>query len=453
MTSSGGMTSVTLAKQFPVRLVESGPAGGALLAARIAQECGLNRILSFDMGGTTAKICFIDDGRPQTSRSFEVARVYRFAKGSGLPLRIPVIEMVEIGAGGGSIARIDGLGHLTVGPDSAGSQPGPVCYGNGGVEPTVTDADLITGRIAPDRFAAGTFKLNETQATAALSRLGGPLSLSAPQAGVAVAEVIEETMATAARVHAIEGGRDVSAYTMIAFGGAAPLHAARLADRLDINRVIIPVGAGVGSAIGFLEAPIAMELVQSWVQITAELDIAGANQKLAEMSIQGRSLIETATKEKLQERRSALMRYMGQGHEIEVDVPPRELRLEDRHLLEELFAAAYRRLYGRTIENLRSEILSWAVEVTTGTRAPQPILLPRMDQPAATPTSWRSWTEPRTGAEQKIAVFDRAALNLQQSVHGPAIVVEDNTTTVIPDGYAACLNQVGYIILERKVRQ
>jgi N-methylhydantoinase A len=452
MTSSGSLTSIDLAKRFPVRLIESGPAGGALLAARIAQQCGFDRTLSFDMGGTTAKICFIDDGEPQTSRSFEVARIYRFAKGSGLPLRIPVIEMVEVGAGGGSIARIDGLGHLTVGPDSAGSEPGPVCYGNGGADPTVTDADLITGRIAPERFSAGTMALDQAGSAQALAKLGAPLSLSPQQTGVAVAEVIEETMATAARVHAIEGGRDVSTYTMVAFGGAAPLHAARLAARLDIERVIVPVGAGVGSAIGFLGAPVAMELVQSWFQVTEQFDIALANQILDDMREQARSLIASATEDPLHERRSVLMRYTGQGHEIEVELPHRELRVDDRDGLEQRFGAAYRRLYGRTIENLRSEILSWTVRIGTLPNPPTRVPLPSNDMPEATPRAWRNWTEPRTGAEQKIAIFDRASLDGQHAVHGPAAIVEDDTATVIPDGYIACLNGVGYIVLERKAQ-
>jgi N-methylhydantoinase A len=453
MTSSGSLTSIDIAKRFPVRLVESGPAGGALLAARIAQQCGLDRILSFDMGGTTAKICFIDDGEPQTSRSFEVARIYRVAKGSGLPLRIPVIEMVEIGAGGGSIARIDGLGHLTVGPDSAGSSPGPVCYDNGGVEPTVTDADLITGRIAPDRFSAGAMTLNQEGSAQALAKLGAPLSLTPQQTGVAVAEVIEETMATAARVHAIEGARDVSTYTMIAFGGAAPLHAARLAARLDIERVIIPVGAGVGSAIGFLGAPVAMELVQSLFQVTAEFDVERTNQILDEMREQARLLIASATDDPLHERRSVLMRYTGQGHEIEVELPHRELRIDDRAGLEQRFAAAYRRLYGRTIENLQSEILSWAVRVGTLPNPPTRVPMPSNDLPQAAAAAWRNWTEPRTGTEQKIAIFDRASMNGQGAVHGPAAIVEDDTATVVPEGYVACLNAVGYIVLERKVEQ
>ncbi|MGF1609005.1 MAG: hydantoinase/oxoprolinase family protein, partial [Kiloniellales bacterium] len=248
MTSGGGLTDFETAVRFPIRLVESGPAGGAILASRIAAECGLEAVVSYDMGGTTAKLCLIDEARPLTSRSFEVARVYRFMKGSGLPLRIPAIEMVEIGAGGGSIARVDALKRVTVGPESAGAEPGPVCYGRGGTEPTVTDADLVLGRIEVERFAAGTVILQPDAARDALARnVGAPLEVGDALAAFAVAEVVDENMANAARVHAVEWGKDVARRSLVAFGGAAPLHAARLAEKLEIEQVVVPTGAGVGS--------------------------------------------------------------------------------------------------------------------------------------------------------------------------------------------------------------
>src|SRR5579884_1759115 len=263
MTSGGGITATDTAVRFPVRLVESGPAGGAIFAACIARQHGLDEVVSFDMGGTTAKICFIDKARAQTARMFEVARIYRFIKGSGLPLRIPVIEMVEIGAGGGSIATVDPLGRIAVGPHSAGSEPGPVCYGRGGSEPTVTDADLVLGRIDPATFSGGKMPLNSGSATRAIAeRIGGKLNLAVEHAALGISEVVDENMANAARVHAIESGKDLRPRTLIAFGGAAPLHAARVAEKLGIRHVLVPANAGVGSAVGLLRAPVAYEIVR-----------------------------------------------------------------------------------------------------------------------------------------------------------------------------------------------
>ncbi|MBP7063271.1 hydantoinase/oxoprolinase family protein [Ferrovibrio sp.] len=449
ITSSGAMTSVEVSKQFPVRLVESGPAGGALLAAQVAQECGLDRVLSFDMGGTTAKICFIDKGQPQTSRSFEVGRVYRFTKGSGLPLRIPVIEMIEIGAGGGSIARVNQLGVLTVGPDSAGSEPGPVCYGRGGSEPTVTDGDFITGRIDAERFARGAFSLDAGKAKAALAAFGKQLDLNAEQAGLAISETIEETMANAARVHAIEGGRDVAAYTMVAFGGAAPLHAVSVAKRLGIRRIIVPSAAGVGSAVGFLQAPIAFDLTQSWYQRTNTLDYTAANARLDGMRQQAAGLIRSATDVPLVERGSVLMRYVGQGHEIEVQLPPRALTAEDGGHLHDLFVAAYVALYGRSIPGLESEVLSWSLRLGT-----KPVPVARLkeapaDGPALPPQLRRSWTDPQTGLPGELGISDRQTLGSGGRLYGPAAVVESETTTIVLEGYVLSVNEGGYLMIDR----
>ena len=331
MLSGGGLTTVETAIRFPVRLVESGPAGGAIFAADIARQCGLDKVLSYDMGGTTAKICLIDDLKPQTNRAFEVARIYRFKKGSGLPLRIPVIEMVEIGAGGGSIARVDRLKRITVGPDSAGADPGPACYGRGGTAPTVTDADLLLGRIDPTGFSGGRMALDRGAAEAAMQHeVAEPLDLALELAALGVSEIVDENMANAARVHAIESGKDARGRTLVAFGGAAPLHAARMAEKLGLDRVLVPSNAGVGSAVGFLRAPIAYEIVRSSLQRLDQFDAAAANALFAAMCAEAEAIVRRGAGDApLAETRSAFMRYRGQGHEIAVPLPTRAYRDED----------------------------------------------------------------------------------------------------------------------------
>jgi N-methylhydantoinase A len=282
MMSGGGLTTIETACRFPIRLVESGPAGGAIFSAHIARECGLENVLSFDMGGTTAKICLIDSYKPQTARTFEVARVGRFRKGSGLPLRIPVIEMVEIGAGGGSIAHVDSMGRIGVGPESAGADPGPACYGKGGLHPAVTDANLSLGRYDPERFAGGSMTLQVGAAhDALLADVGAKLGLTPELA--ALIEMVDENMANAARVHAIESGKTYQGRTLIAFGGGGPVHACRVAEKVGINRILVPSGAGVGSAIGFLRAPVGYEVVRSLYQRFSTFDVAAVNELLGDM--------------------------------------------------------------------------------------------------------------------------------------------------------------------------
>src|ERR1700730_12322971 len=331
VTSGGGVTSIETARRFPVRLVESGPAGGAIFAAQIAARLGETKVLSFDMGGTTAKICLIEKYAPETARVYEVDRAARFLKGSGLPVRIPVIEMVEIGAGGGSIAHIDALKRVTVGPESASSEPGPACYGRGGLRPTVTDADVALGMIDPAAFAGGTIVLDPELSRGALARdVGEPLGLTPETAAYAVHEMVCENMASAARVHAVERGESVTDHTLIAFGGAAPLHAARVAEKLGVARVIVRPNAGAVSALGFLPAPFSYELIKSRHMRLDAFDSAGASALLAEMSRDARALVEPGARgAPTYERRLAYMRYVGQGHEITVPLPERPLTEAD----------------------------------------------------------------------------------------------------------------------------
>ncbi|HEX2825974.1 MAG TPA: hydantoinase/oxoprolinase family protein [Burkholderiales bacterium] len=450
MTSGGALATMAMGAAEPVRLVESGPAGGAILARNIAESCGAERALSFDMGGTTAKICFIDDYEPEISRSFEFGRVYRFMKGSGLPLRIPVIEMVEIGAGGGSIARVDDMERVQVGPDSAGSEPGPACYARGGEHATVTDADCTMGMLDPERFAGGRVRLEPARAEAAVQRdVAKPLKVNAAIGALAISEIVTENMANAARVHAMELGKTVEKYTLIAFGGAAPLHAARLADKLGVERVIIPVSASVGSALGFLTAPVAFQAVRSWYQLVAAIDTAHANRLLGEMEAQATEVVRTAAGDApLTTNRIAYMRYAGQGHEIPVSLPAGELVAGAIAELAQRFDEAYRALYGRVIPNMAVEIMSWSVTVSTQVeRAPAAQPLPPA---AAEAVSTRRMFEPKLAKWLNVPVYERRNMPPGAQAQGPALIVEDQTTVVVTSDFDAAIDSLGYIVLDKR---
>jgi N-methylhydantoinase A len=451
MTSGGGITTAETAIRFPVRLVESGPAGGAIFAACIARQHSLDQVVSFDMGGTTAKICFIDKAQPQTARLFEVARIYRFAKGSGLPLRIPVIEMVEIGAGGGSIASVDGLNRIVVGPASAGSEPGPVCYGRGGSEPTVTDADLVLGRIDPRTFSGGKLALDAAGAAAAIAaRIGKKLDLVVEHAALGISEVVDENMANAGRVHGIESGKDLRSRTLIAFGGAAPLHAARIAEKLGIGRVLIPANAGVGSAVGLLRAPVAYEVVRGRLMWLESFDAAAANRLLAEMRAEAEAIVRRGAPDAaLSERRSALMRYRGQGHEITVELPVRDFTSADRATMRKLFEEVYSRLYSRHIPGVEIEILSWVVAVAAP--AEGELAVPIEIKPAEPkPKTRRPVFDPASGEFLDVPIYWRPDLAPGARVSGPAVIAEDDTSTVVSPLFDARIDRFGYIELTRR---
>ena len=450
MTSGGHLVTVETAAQFPIRLVESGPAGGAILAARIARELGEDKVLSFDMGGTTAKICLIDDGEPLLSRFFEVNRAHRFMKGSGMPVKIPVVEMVEIGAGGGSIAGVDALGRIKVGPESAGAQPGPACYGQGGTGATVTDANLVLGRLASAGFAGGRLQLDPRAAEKALlSSVGGKLKLSAVAAAEGVVEIVDENMAGAARVHAVERGLELAGRTMIAFGGAAPLHAARLAGKLGVTKIIIPKGAGVGSAIGFLLAPVAYEVVRSRYIRLKSFDPAGLNTLFGAMRKEAEAVVRlAAAKGKLEERRWAYARYVGQGHEIKVAVPEGALIKADGEKIRSAFEAEYERQYHRVVPGLDVEILTWSSVISAPAAKVAKGREKTIKTAAAKAVGKREIQFP--GAERTVTAgeFPREKLTAALHVAGPAVITEDQTTTAVPPGFQARLNARGDLVLE-----
>jgi N-methylhydantoinase A len=451
MLSGGGLTTIDTACRFPIRLVESGPAGGAIFSASIARQCALDRVLSFDMGGTTAKICLIDEYTPQSSRSFEVARVGRFKKGSGLPLRIPVVEMVEIGAGGGSIAHLDTLGRIAVGPESAGADPGPACYGRGGAGPTVTDANLVLGRYDPEHFAGGTLTLDPCAAHRALSdHVGRELHVDDAMAALGVVEMVDENMANAARVHAIESGKNCDGRTLIAFGGGGPVHATRIAEKIGVTRVLVPSGAGVGSAIGFLRAPIGFEVVRSFYQRLSWLDVARVSALLAEMADEAAAVVAKGSfGAETRETRLAYMRYVGQGHEIAVPLPARALTEDDAAAIRAAYDAEYTKFYNRPVPGSDIEMLSYAVTVATVT--------PAVNGTAAEPASHRAAAaetrkvlDTATGEVSDWPIYERASLVPGARFDGPAIVAEEETSTLAGPGWTGRITGDGYIELRRE---
>ncbi len=449
MLSGGGLTTIDTACRFPIRLVESGPAGGAIFAADIARQCALPRVLSFDMGGTTAKVCLIDDFQPQSSRTFEVARVGRFKRGSGLPLRIPVIEMVEIGAGGGSIAHVDTLGRIGVGPESAGAEPGPACYGHGGQRPAVTDANLLLGRYDPERFAGGAMRLHPDAARAALlAAVGVPLGIGAGMAALGVVEMVDENMANAARVHAVESGKSYAGRTLIAFGGGGPVHACRVAEKVGIARVLVPSGAGVGSAIGFLRAPVGYEVVRSLYQRLGRFDAAAVDALLSDMAREAEAVVALGSfGAATRQGRTAYMRYVGQGHEIPVALPLGRIADADVAGLRAAFDAEYAGFYDRPVPGSDVEVMSYAVTVAT-----VPDIAPATAAAAAvpSPTRLQRVQDTATGETAAWTVYDRASLAAGQGVSGPAIIAEDETSTLVGPGWRATVDPRGYLDLVRE---
>jgi len=439
--SGGGLISVDVAAEQPVRLLESGPAGGAIFAADFARGHGLDSVLSFDMGGTTAKICLIEEGAPKTANTFEVARTYRFKKGSGMTVSTPVVEMVEIGAGGGSIAAIDTLGRIQVGPRSAASEPGPACYGRGGKEPTVTDANLLLGRLDPENFAGGAIPLSVAASEAAVTeKLADSLNMSASDAAFGVTEMVDENMANAARVHTVENGRDIEHFTMIGFGGGAPLHACRLCEKLGIKELIIPPGAGVGSAIGFLKAPFSYEATRGLFQRLDAFDAVSVNAALVELEAEANAFVTAGVSDAdTTTRLTAFMRYAGQGWEIPVVLPYKTFTDSDHSAILTAFEEAYRTLFGRVIDGLGIEITNWSLVVASVLPDTPPVA--RHDSgSAAKPLRTRQFYDAALRRSVEAQEIDRATMTAGASVDGPAIIVENETTTIVTSAYR-CIGQ------------
>tara|TARA_R110002096_G_scaffold205630_2_gene391587 strand:- start:16251 stop:18329 length:2079 start_codon:yes stop_codon:yes gene_type:complete len=452
MHSGGGIISVANAAEFPVRLVESGPAGGAVFAAHIAARYGLDKVLSFDMGGTTAKICMINNQTPKTSRVFEVARTYRFKKGSGMPISIPVIDMVEIGAGGGSLAHVDSLRQIRVGPESAGSEPGPACYGRGGDRPAVTDADLVLGKLDADNFAGGALRLNYGASVYALTdTIGDRLDMHHSEAAFGLAEVVDENMANAARVHAVENGENLGDFTMIAFGGAAPLHAGRLCEKLGIARCLVPAGAGVGSAIGFLRAPFSFEANRSVFMKLSNFDPSRIKTLLAELRAEATGFVRTCDAvSPIVSEYKVYMRYSGQGWEIPITLTEAQATAPDVAVFAARFEEDYARLFGRIVAGMDVEITVWSVNATTPPETIAPIVATTGHSAAAVAGARRLF-DAAVGKFLAAEVVERATLRTGQRVTGPAAVTEAETTIIIPASRDAICQPDGCIDMVLKV--
>ena len=442
MHSGGGIMSFQDAIKFPVRLVESGPAGGAMFAADLASRYGLKKILSFDMGGTTAKICLIDDYKPKTSRVFEVARTYRFKKGSGIPISIPVIDMVEIGAGGGSLANVDSLNQIRVGPKSAGSDPGPACFNKGGKNVTVTDADLLLGKLDPKNFAGGSIELNPSVSkTVAEKDIGQNLKMGSNEAAWGISEVVDENMANAARVHAIENGQDLSDYTMIAFGGAAPLHASRLCEKIGINRCIIPKGAGVGSAIGFLKAPYSFEASRSIFMRLSQFDADLAEKIFVDMEKEASNFVRSCDENsQLISNFKVYMRYSGQGWEIPISFLRKEIKNPSKEVFQKRFEEDYKKLFGRAVFGMQIEIVVWAVN--TFTPLPEVKAEPELVEIKKIETKNNcNFFDTGLGKNVQAIRINRDKINKKSWLKGPAIISEKETATIVSSNFSILVRE------------
>ena len=449
MLSNGGVVSADDAARIPIRLVESGPAAGALAGSWFARRLGAERLLCFDMGGTTAKACLIDGGEPELTNVFEVARAYRFKKGSGFPCSVPSVDLVEIGAGGGSLARVDQFGLLKVGPESAGSEPGPAAYGRGGTEPAVTDADVVLGMLDPDSFLGGDMPLDQAAAAAAASRVGESLDLDDVQVAAGIHEIVNQNMAAAARMHAVEMGVDLRGIGLLAFGGAGPVHACGVAELLESHHVVFPVNASVLSAFGTLVSPVRIDLARSMPRRIDELDPAERDALLDDLRAEGRRVLAAAGTDPgaIRFRYGVDARYAGQGNEVTVWVGEGdEWTLEPGDVLD-AFEAEYRRIYGLAIPDVPVEVVTWRLSAASETQPIDPDPVPTGT--GATPSRTRPVVFGRAQDPIDTPVYQRVDLGAGDRFDGPAIVEERETTSVIRPGWQVEVAADGSLVATR----
>lgn len=452
MLSSGGTTTVEAASAFPIRLVESGPSGGALAGVYWGKQVGHHDVLAFDMGGTTAKAVLTKHGELTITNQSEVAHVHRFKRGSGLPLMVPMIELIEIGAGGGSIAHLNNLGLPSVGPESAGSTPGPAAYGRGGSQPTVTDADLLIGYLNPDYFADGTIKLDVEAAHQAYEPLAKSLNLSVERMALGVHQLVNENMAAAARVHAAERGLEIRRYSMVATGGAGPVHACGVAEKLGLKYVIVPPLAGVGSAFGFLTAPISFDFTRSYVSQLDTLNLAELNRILDNLETEGRKIVESAgvPPEEIQVDLSIDMRYVGQGYEVRVPFPKQ--RLDETHVtrIQKAFEDEYRQFYGQLADAVPIEAVNWRVVISSSKREIGKMSLENEVAATNSPYTTRPVIFNADHEPYQTDVYRRNALEAGWQADGPMIIEESASTTIVLPGWSAQMDASGCLVLMRE---
>ena len=449
MLSSGGITTPDVARKFPVRLCESGPAAGAVMAGEAGRALGLPRILSFDMGGTTAKTCLVEGGTPMVTAEFEVARQHRFKKGSGLPLRMPVVDMIEIGAGGGSIARVDDLGLLKVGPESAGAAPGPACYGLGGTLPTVTDADLVLGYLSPDAFLGGAMALDADRAHEAIrEHVAGPLGMTVEEAALGIHAVVDEAMANAARIHVVERGLDPASHVLVAFGGAGPVHAGGVARRLGIDRFIVPGSAGVGSALGLLLAPRAYRLSRTWIGTVDAIDWGAVERAFGSMEEDAAAVLERAgvKKPEIAFTRIAEIRYLGQRKELAVRLPGGEPGADRAETVGRAFEAEYERVYRRIHEGHKMEVRTLRL-VAEGAPVVESVAAPATGAAEAEPRA-RTIRLEGSDAPCEARVYSRDRIPAGLRIDGPAIVEDSHTAVPVGRGSVATSDANGNLVVE-----
>ena len=433
MQSNGGVISRDYAETMPLRMLESGPAAGALAASHVAGLAGLGDVLSFDMGGTTAKSCLVSGGRPEITLEFETARVQRFKKGSGFPVKLPIIDMMEIGAGGGSIARVDDTGLLKVGPDSAGAVPGPACYGQGGEEPTVTDVALVLGYLDPAAKLGGTVGLHLDLAETAIQKfIADPLGMTLIEAASGVYRIVCENMASSAKVHAVEKGKDIRGYILVAFGGAGPMHAREIARSVGCSQILVPPNAGVFSAVGLLVAPVMTDAVRTFYTRVEGADWAEIDRIYDDLAtLTSRALIQTGIPhEDIEFERSADMRYVGQGFEVTTPLPA-AFGAGTTEAAVQSFYDIYDELFSHHLTNVDVEALTWRLRATAPSPSPPISRRTNGTDTNGAPKSTRRVYFPDSGEFHEVPVLDDATLSVGQELEGPALIEQSGCTTVI----------------------
>lgn len=448
MLSSGGITSVEAAREFPVRIIESGPTAAVIASGHYGQMFQIKDMFCFDMGGTTAKSCLIQQGRAGLVSTFEVGRVQRFKKGSGLPIQVPVVDLMEIGAGGGSIARIGKMGLLQVGPDSAGADPGPVCYGLGGKNPTVTDADLVLGYLDPDWFLGGTMKLDVDASRKVIEeKLAKPLGTTTVEAAFGIHDLINETMAAAAKTHIAEKGGNPKVITISAFGGAGPVHVYGLAKKIGASAILVPPLAGVGSALGFFTAPIAFDMSRSHRVTLDDADFSDIENLFLELEKEGAAILQTASGDSaVSFERTLMMRFVGQGAETDLTLESKSFAEWKKEEIRNLFDDTYKKIYGRTYPDTMVEFVTFKVRASLPER---PFRIPPLAKKTGTLDECVKGERKAFSLVKKdyipFTVYERTGLFPGAHINGPAIIEEKESTIVVGEDAAISVDDFGFV--------